>query len=814
MAGNPAGRGIAWRSERAGPTAPTARLLTAGIALLACLAATAAIAPPARAQSQESGTGSTASRTWRFDIPAKPLPQAIADFSAITGMQVLYTEAATYDHQAPALSGSFTAGEAMGRLLDGSGLAWRTTPTGALTIERAGGPAPSQTSFLKPITVYGAKNSTVLGDSTASVAVVTAEEIERHELRDLDSTFRMMGNVLDGDWNDAGFVIRGINSEGLTPGGQPLASIYVDGTQQTVQGARRGASGLWDVEQVEVYRGPQSTLSGRAALAGAVYVKTKDPVFDWESKAQATVGTLHTYGGAATVNAPVLKDQVALRLSAEYEQSKSDLHYPTYEAFDRYDDFVHDTYYQVRGKALFLPNALPDTSALLTYSFAHDAPTIDDIAGPGLGFSYDDRRGDFNLPVFTEVRSSDTHNASLEIQHDLEAPVTLTSLTSYSFTDLQRPSINEGTAGETNVTEGYFKESIASQEFRANYDGVRLTAVAGIYLAQETSKNTRDRPNYFGRTTHLEGSEDLFNAAAFGEAVYEVIPTWKVVAGGRLDYVDRRNSTYSTTNGAVVTDTDTSNTDLVPLPKLGLIKELAPGHSLGFTVQRAFRTGGAGANGVTGQTFTYKPEYAWNYEASYRGSFLADRLQVAANVFYMDWSDQQVEVQQIAGNFNSNIITNAASSTVKGFELDSRFTVNDQLTTFASIGYVDTQFREFVDANLGDLSGLSFPEAPKWNIAVGGTWEAPNGLFIGADAKYLSSYLSRLDGAPFEYLDAYIVANMQAGYRGEGWDLTLWAENLFDNDYFTYEALNAADQGIAATLGPRRVFGATVTARF
>lgn len=89
-----------------------------------------------------------------------------------------------------------------------------------------------------------------------------------------------MANVMDGDWADAGFIIRGVSSEGLVPGSAPLATLYIDGVQQTVRGARRGARGLFDVEQVEVYRGPQSTLSGRAAMAGAIYIKTKDPTFE------------------------------------------------------------------------------------------------------------------------------------------------------------------------------------------------------------------------------------------------------------------------------------------------------------------------------------------------------------------------------------------------------------------------------------------------------------------------------------------------------------------------------------------------------
>lgn len=88
-----------------------------------------------------------------------------------------------------------------------------------------------------------------------------------------------MANLNSGDWTESGFVIRGITSEGLVPGGAgaPLASLYIDGVQQTTDGTRRGARGMFDTEQLEIYRGPQSTLSGRAALAGAMYRAPKIP---------------------------------------------------------------------------------------------------------------------------------------------------------------------------------------------------------------------------------------------------------------------------------------------------------------------------------------------------------------------------------------------------------------------------------------------------------------------------------------------------------------------------------------------------------
>lgn len=748
--------------------------------------------------------------TYGFDIPAGPLPQSLAGFSAATGLQVLYTERTA--HSAPALKGTMTADEALRRLLAGSGLDGAITASGTVTVSRvqAGGGALS----LPALQVYGAKNATTLDDTTASVGIVTAEEIERRQIGGVRESFRTMANVMDSDWTDAGFVIRGVNSEGLTPGGAPLASLYVDGAQQTVQGARRGARGLWDVEQVEVYRGPQSTLTGRAALAGAVYIKTKDPTFENEAMVQGTVGTMDTVGGAFAFGGPVVDRQVAYRVAGEYETGRNDISYPSYQGYDRYDEFVEDEYYQLRGKLLLLPDDLPDSSALLTYSFAHDSPSSNDIAGPVLGFDYDDHRGDFNSPVFAEARTAETHNVALELGHDLTRRLKLTSLSTYSYTDLQRNSVNEGTAGETNITRGDMQQYVASQEIRGNYAAGAWKGVLGVYLAAEGDDSGYDRPANFGRNDVSRSESETFNAALFGEATYEFVSTWKLVAGGRVDHVDKTSENYFSRNGNVTVDQETSFDETVLLPKLGLIKELAPEHTLGFTIQRGFRNGGAAVQTSTGQSYTYDPEFAWNYELSYKGAFLDGRLRTGVNLFYMDWTDQQVEVRDDPTDFTSTRVTNAASSTSRGFEIEGRYLVAQGLDTFVSLGYVNTEFEDFSDASVGDLSGEPFPEAPEWSLAFGVFYEHESGFFAGADAKYLSEYLGRLDSQPHEYVDGYWVANMQVGFRFEPLTVTLFAENLFDNEYFVYNAKDAGGNDIAASLGAPQVIGLTASMKF
>ena len=666
---------------------------------------------------------------------------------------------------------------------------------------------------LEHIVVYGSRTSNTLEDTLSSVGVVSRQDIEDLDLRNFREAFRTLGNVMDSDWTDGGFIIRGINSEGLTPGGNPLASLYIDGAQQTVNGARRGARGVWDVEQVEVYRGPQSTLSGRASLGGAIYVKTRDPEFEWGGSVRGIYGEDDLKNAALAFGGPLVDGQLAFRVAAEYQtREDSDISYPTYESFDRYDDYVTDEYYQVRGKLLYLPGNSPDTRALLSYSFSEDSPSPRDIAGPVLGFEYDEHRGDVNIPVYAEPRTADNDNAILEINHAINPALRFTSLTTWSDSDTERPSVNEGSAGETEVTKGDQLQELFTQEFRVNYEGGRFNGVAGLYFADDQAELNSTR-NAFGRFDVSSGTRDTTNYAAFGEVTYRFTETWRLIAGGRADYTDQEETSFFSRNGQVSTDKHSAFDEFVFLPKLGIAHDLDDRQVLGFTVQQGFRTGGAGVQTSTGREFEYDPEFTWNYELSYKGNFDSGRLSVSANVFYSDWEDQQVELQEVPLDFASTITVNAAGSESYGFELETRYQFTPVLSGFASVGYVNTEFTDFVDASLGDLTGFPFPEAPEWNVALGGRYENEAGFYVGADAKYIDEYLARFGSPPQETLDSYWVANAQLGWRSSHWDLSLFAENLLDEEYYVYNDRSAAGD-IAATLGfPRRI-GISATYQF
>lgn len=789
-----------------------------------------------------------------YDIPAGPLPQALTAFGLQSGLHVAYAPEAAEGLVSPGLRGQASPQEALARILGESGLqASFPDARSALIAAPAPAPAPivaapevrpTPVFTLEPIILYGSRTARRLDEARTSVAVVQGDPLAAPAVASWRDGFRRMANVGAGDWAEDGFVIRGVNSEGLVPGGAnaPLGTFYVDGVEQTLEGARRGTRGMFDVEQVEVYRGPQSTLSGRAALGGAVYLRTKDPEFARSGAAQLTFGEDQRRQIGLAYGDHV-GERVAFRLSGEWSDKDSDLDYSDYERFSKYKDFASDDYYAFRGKLLIRPTGADDTRLLLSASHAYDSPDYNEIAGadwttgaPGYGA----RRGDLfgptllpdlyrsfgltELPVLQESRETKVDSFGLEATHDFSDSLRLTALTGFSRSTTERDSVNADTPGEFFQTQGEFTQSNLTQEVRLNGETGPLTWVAGLYAGRADNKGQREAvtPNPFLPPTFVLSEQtrneaDILNLAAFGEASYAIVPGLRAIAGGRVDHIRQEQTASAVQNGFTTADTRSEFRDTVFLPKLGLEYDLTDNQTLAFVYQHGYRPGGASIRASDGQVYDYDPETTRNYELSWRGRFLDGRLGLAANLFYQDWRDQQIEVFD---SRSSSVIVNAGKSESYGGELEASLAATDKLELYASLGLLRTEFKDLNLQTWGvDYSGMPFPNAPKASLAAGFRWGGPEGPFAAGSAKTVSSSRARLEAphfltgeiAPPRKLEGRVTVDAELGYAWENLKLTAYATNLFDKEYFVYES--AAPAGMA-TLGDRRELGLRLDYRF
>lgn len=788
--------------------------LLAGTAVLAFSPATPAVAQ-ATSQAQSAARSVT--------VPSGPLTPALNSLAAQTGLQILYDASLAEGKTTAGARGNLTPEQALSTVLAGTGVDARFAGSNQVTLSidpaatgATTGATEEGATLLEAITIYGARNATTLNATTASVGIVDAKAIEDGEIRYTQDAFRRLANVLDSATVNSGFVIRGMSSEGLVPSGGPAGSLYVDGILQTRYNARFGARNLWDVEQVEVYRGPQSTLSGRAAMTGAVYIKSKDPTFDKEAELSSTVGSNDLVGGAFVVNTPLVEDQIALRISGAFERSHAEPSYSDFKHFDNFDDLTTDISGTIRAKLLITPSEMPDTRALVTYSYSKDRPN-DALVGLTSG------RGDFNnAPItYTEYRWTEAHNLGLEVTHDFSDALRFTSQTTFQYGINNRRSIDEGTAGVKNGITGEDDNSIFTQEFRLNYDADQWKWVAGVYGSYEVWDGATDIVAFDAYQQSDSQERKTSNFAIFGEATYEFAPTWFATLGGRLDYLKdkdlQKNYFGGINKNPVLVGTPSSLSELNFVPKIGIAKEFGENHTVGLTYTQGFRSGGSYVNRTDPALalVKYDPEYSQSYELSYKGSLLDDRLTLNANLFYTKYEDQQIEIRPRSTVPGYRIIQNAASSRAWGFEIEPTYQVTDQFSAFASIGYLNTKFLSFdfgEGANALDFTGESFPEAPEWTFGFGGRYEFENGVFVGADAKYTTDYNSRFGSKGMYKIDSRFLVNAQTGFKKDNWEVTAFVENLTDEKYFTIvDSDYALPFGQA---GKRRSFGLNVRTKF
>ncbi|GGC09724.1 TonB-dependent receptor [Oxalicibacterium flavum] len=750
-----------------------------------------------------------------YSIAAGPLEDVLTRFTASAGIALSFDPALVAGLHSAGLSGSYTGDQGLRKILQGSGLAADAHGDGSYTLRKLPATGMQAESTLAPVTVtttlYGSRETSVLNDSTASVGIVTADDIEDGQIRTFREGFRRLGNVMDSAYVSSGFVIRGMSSEGFVPGGTPVGSLYIDGVLQTRVNARRAPRSLWDAEQVEVYRGPQSTLSGRAAMTGAIYLKSKDPVFRQEAEISGTVGSDRLAGTAFMVNTPLVADEVAMRITGSYERSTSPVSFPTYTQFSNYDEYRTDLSYNLRGKILFAPKALPNTTALFTYAVGKENPA-DRFIGANANFGLDAERGDFyQWPTYAEYRPLRTQNAALEITHALSDRLKFTSSTGWNDGASRRISVELGTPGIASGIDGSIDDSLITQEFRFNYQGEKWKWVGGLYGSYQNTNTDLDitLPNGVIQRQVTGGKTD--NVALFGEATYEFVPTWHATLGGRLDYLRNKEYQFASQrnlNGTMISRSNQADLDETNfVPKVALSKKLSETQMAGVSYTQGFRTGGYYINQRTLTAHYYNPEKAHSYELFYKGSFLDNRLLLNANLFHTKYINQQIEIRPDPNDAFYRETQNAASSRTWGFEIEPTWKVNNRLSTFASIGYLDTKFLEFDHFSYGDLSGQPLPEAPKWTVGLGGHYQFGNGFYVGGDAKYTSGYQAVFGIAPQDSIDSRIIVNAQTGIRRGNWSVNAFVENLLDERYYTGIDRDAnpvfAQMGLGRSIGIR-----------
>lgn len=783
---------------------------------------------------------------YEFSIANMPLLLALQQFTATTGVQVLLP-GGTRNPVLPArLEGMYTAQQALDLLLADAGFKAEAVTANTVRVtprERPDANRLVPARDIEEIIVFGTKQGLGLQRVTDSVELFSAERIDQEVVFDLGEavTRAVNASVIRNDLNTIS--IRGLDRSGTDGSGISEAiNIFIDGAPASSNALEGGGQSLWDIEQVEVLRGSQSTVQGRNSIAGAVVVQSKRPDYDWSGAARLRVGEYGSRQYSAAVTGPVVDEQLAFRLSSDYQETDGfvDL------GFDGSDADFRDIWVS-RGKLLFEPTAVDAFSGLLSFEYTER--------------SVGTTEGTIRVPIpitdpaFTDVDPNDletfpnlirnveyeTTRMISDLAYDLGDALTLRILGTYEDAEYDGVNASSVTSDFGELGSFFFGNTeTLSAELRLEFEYEKWSGIAGAYWFESDQEATVEAVSLIGDfvpfpvtpadsifTVVVPRETEVNNVAFYTQWRYEPNEYWSFDLGLRYDdeSYDLRtisevpraqpDSCIASIPGAFVgsddpfvslpcstvaplfanPDTPLQSDDFgVWLPRAAVSYHVNEDLTFFASARRGYRAGGpfiSRTDELEVLVDTFDPEFLLGFEAGWRSAWLDGRLILNGTVFYSEYDDQQVSVRDARGFTR---IENAGETSLYGLELSSSFRASETLSFYVNAGLLETSVDEFVFTEASDppvnLAGNELGRSPPVSVTLGLNYSVNSGFFAGASANYRSSFYAdilNLDsddlGPGFsERVGSSLMINARAGYRFSGFTLTGYITNLLDED--------------------------------
>ncbi len=651
------------------------------------------------------------------------------------------------------------------------------------------------------VVVTATKQGRTVFDTPGSVDVIDGEAVNAQGLQSLTDVAQQLPNVYFSDFTGSAptITIRGLGFSD-DESDSHSTSLLVDGVP--VPGAMLGA--LFDLEHIEVLRGPQSTLYGQNSMGGLVAMRTRDPGAVFGGSAQLDFGTANRRKLGLAADLPMSSD-TGFRLALGGEEG---------------DGYVKNT-------ALGRDDTTGWSSRYARLKFLHR----DGAGGTWrLGLHHAERKGgnDFFAPLAlaadlrsnaSEAGRNDTDFTLFtgEYQRRLaggsQLAVTLGGSTG-TWASWMPSSLFGGPSGFDAKNRQFSGEARLSGETAPASAG-GFDWLAGVYASslKKSSPYLFEVPGYMrsATTAEIEGQ----TAAVFGELGWRLAPRWRLAGALRYE-ADRRHMDWTSaqsgffdSNGDGKPDTpyNTNDTvsrlktrDKVLLPRLTL-EHRPDGHQFAWlTLARGYKASGFNQyayNPVSAGT-PFAPEYGNYAEIGYRVRGERNAWDLGATAFYTRLRDQQVVV---IGANGQSMVSNAGRSHNQGIELTGAVRPAAGLEVSGFAGYVRAVYDEYVNGGV-DYAGRQFPNAPRSSYGLAVNWKPAAGWEAGVSVRRMGS--SALYPSSAVQNPAYTLVDAQLSYRLQRWTFGLYGKNLGDARYST-RALDARTvvAGAPRTVGVR-----------
>jgi iron complex outermembrane receptor protein len=621
-----------------------------------------------------------------------------------------------------------------------------------------------------------------LSDVPDSITPFTLEEIERYRIERINRVASLTPNLRFSDDQEVGvstLVIRGVRQNRGT--GQPPVSYRIDGVSATNN--LLTTQELFDLESVDVLRGPQGALYGRNAIGGAVLIATRQPTATPEFRLRFTAAEGQDYTLAGTASGPLAGDNLLGRFSFRVQDREGQLRNAYLD--NQYVDYKESSAF--RGKLLFEPNDRLTIDLRAHY--------LDQDGGSG----YFMPGSDFYLPLpppnppiivdvpeyeiqSNKIGESFVRSSELSAKIDYELGwATLTSITSFTDVDSGNDQDLDQTFVEAiDIVVIDNSETIAQELRLVSDDDRQLRWVAGIsYFSQE---RFRSLATTFLGTPVPPAAQDLEleDLAVFGSLSYDVSDRLELTLAFRWDEETPRDITQGR-----------SKTFRELQPKVSLAYNIREG-LLGYvTVGKGFRAGGFN-NLAPGSNFEpgFDKESLISYEAGLKASAYDGRLRAGMSLFFIDYTDQQYFLFDQTGT-QANI--NVPKSEIAGGELELTAQATDSLLLNLGVGFTDSEIVEYEDipgvlVPASEIIGKNVPGAPvlSLNLAMQHTAALSDSLDLVSriDFEHRGKTYWTLDNVDTQ--EAYNLTNLSIALEKARWSTRLYVNNVFDEEYIEW----------------------------
>ena len=707
-----------------------------------------------------------------------------------------------------------------------------------------------------------------LNDVPIAITAYSAEKLEQQGAVDItDIGLTTPNTTLEasrGTNSTLSAFIRGIGQQDPVSGFEQGVGIYLDDVY--LNRPQAAVLDIYDVERIEVLRGPQGTLYGRNTIGGAVKYVTKALPQDPSFKAKVTYGTYDQAEAVVTASMPI-SDLVRIGASGA-RLSRGGFGDNLTNGLENYNKDIwagrgtlevggHGEPVLIRISGDYTKDeSNPRGGHRLIPGAVSGAPVLADVF---------DTRGGLNDPI----QDIEAYGLSMNITANLSDTVTFRSISAWRKDDTATPiDFDALPAVDLDVPGLYLNEQI-SQEFQLLYEGDKLNGLVGFYYLDakaDTLFDVRLFTTFAGLTAFTEADVDTETYAVFADFTYDFTDQFSLSVGGRYTWDERTASILRqnylgggspTFGGAGIpfggpsTDFQGSANFKKFTPRASVSYKPTPDHNIYASFSQGFKGGGFDPRGVgvnapttnasgipsdseVASFLSFEPEEVDSYEVGYKGSLLDGALNLAIAGFYTDYKNVQIpgSVACTVGGLPSfcGVINNAGKATLKGLEFEANARLGqdlvasgDRLNLSGSLGYIDAKYDEYI-TNIGGVPTdvAEFREVqntPKWTASGTFSYSTP----VGEGDIYLGTTLSyRSKTNQFEIANPYIDqkgfalwdANLVYNAPDKRWSIGLHGKNLTNKKYktsgYTFVAADPTTGAIAlgangqpiSTLGP------------